>query len=234
MLGATRSEMKIFINDTPVNILKVGPAIQDKLYDVVETGPEIKISNKKLWGTVLVKDAKQEQIDRLLHLMTFKKFKNLKEITFAFEKPRPMIDYVKGHFKIVEAAGGVVENGSKLLFIYRFGKWDLPKGKLDKKETLEACAKREVEEECNIRIEIGPRICKTWHTYILNGKYILKKTHWFLMFPLDISKLAPQVEEHIEEIKWMNDDEVAIALYNSYSTIEYVIQKYRKFKSLGL
>ena len=54
------------------------------------------------------------------------------------------------------------------------------------------------------------------------------------MFPLDISKLAPQLEEHIEEVKWMNDEEIAIALYNSYSTIGYVIQKYRKHKSLGI
>jgi len=226
--------MKIFINDTPVNILKMGPAINDKLYDHIADGHDVEISSKNLSGTVLLKDAEQEQIDRLLHLMTFKKFKNLKEITFAFEKPRPIIESVKDQFRIIEAAGGIVANGNKILFIYRLGKWDLPKGKLDKKETPEAAAKREVEEECNVKIELGPRICKTWHSYIQNGKYILKKTYWFLMFPLDLTKLAPQVEESIEEVKWMNEEEVAIALYNSYSTIGYVIQKYRKYKSLGV
>lgn len=226
--------MKIFINNTPVNILKMGSSINERLYDRIETGPQLKLSGKRMSGTVLVKDAEREQIDRLLHLMTFRKFKNLREITFAFDKPRPMIDYVKDHFKIVEAAGGIVENGNKVLFIYRLGKWDLPKGKFDKKESAELCAKREVEEECNIKVEVGPQICKTWHTYIQNGKYILKKTHWFLMFPLDISKLAPQIAENIVEVKWMNDEELAIALYNSYSAIEFVIQKYRKYKSLGI
>jgi len=226
--------MKIFINDIPVNIVRMDQRINDKNYDLVDTADKIKISNKKLSGSVLVTESTREQIDRLLHLMTFKKFKNLNEITLAFETHRPIIEYIKSHFKIVEAAGGIVEKGNKVLFIYRLGKWDLPKGKLDKNETKEVAAKREVEEECNIKIELGPTICKTWHTYIQNGKYILKKTYWFLMFPLDISKLAPQVEENIEEVKWMNDEEVEIALYNSYSTIGYVIQKYRMYKSFGV
>ena len=44
-------------------------------------------------------------------------------------------------FKVVEAAGGVVSNkNGEILFIRRMGKWDLPKGKIEKGESLEqAC-----------------------------------------------------------------------------------------------
>ena len=52
------------------------------------------------------------------------------------------------HFTHIEAAGGIVENEKKeLLFIYRLGKWDLPKGKVEKGESIAETAVREVEEE---------------------------------------------------------------------------------------
>ncbi len=45
------------------------------------------------------------------------------------------------NFKVIEAAGGIVQNEKKdILFIYRLGKWDLPKGKIEKGEKEEACA----------------------------------------------------------------------------------------------
>ena len=47
-----------------------------------------------------------------------------------------------------------------MLFIYRFNKWDLPKGKLNKGEKKQDCAIREVEEECgicNLQIEMRLR-----------------------------------------------------------------------------
>ena len=55
-------------------------------------------------------------------------------------------------FEIVKAAGGLVLNENKeLLFIFRRGKWDLPKGKLDEGETIEQCAIREVAEETGVK-----------------------------------------------------------------------------------
>src|SRR5579862_407678 len=68
---------------------------------------------------------------------------------------------------LIEAAGGAVENAKgQFLFIYRNGKWDLPKGKLEKGEGKRAGAVREVEEECGIKVSsIGARVCKTYHTY---------------------------------------------------------------------
>jgi hypothetical protein len=37
-------------------------------------------------------------------------------------------DTVKKHFTLIQASGGLVYNGNKILLIFRRGKWDLPKG----------------------------------------------------------------------------------------------------------
>ena len=49
--------------------------------------------------------------------------------------------------KIVAAGGLVINEKKEILFIFRRQHWDLPKGKLDEGETIEACAVREVKEE---------------------------------------------------------------------------------------
>ncbi len=69
-------------------------------------------------------------------------------------------------FKPVTAAGGLVENEKgEVLLIFRRGKWDLPKGKLDPGETIEQCAVREVEEETglkNIELKKSRHPRKVW------------------------------------------------------------------------
>src|SRR5688572_3663924 len=87
------------------------------------------------------------------------------------------------HFKVIIASGGVVFNSNEeILLIFRKGKWDLPKGKLDKGETLEECAVREVEEETGIKnIKLEEKVIITYHTYIEFGKHILKESHWYKM-----------------------------------------------------
>ena len=45
--------------------------------------------------------------------------------------------------KKIIAGGGIVENEErKILFQFRRGKWDLPKGKLEEGETIENCASK--------------------------------------------------------------------------------------------
>jgi len=220
--------MKFFINDIPVNIIKANSAITQDDFDVIIDGGHEKIQHKKLVGKVIIREASEDQIDRLLKLMTFKKFKNLNEISFEVVNRRAVIVYVKSKFKTVKAAGGLVVKDNRYLMIYRQKKWDLPKGKLDNKEKSKIGAVREVEEECNIKVELGPKIYTTWHTYISNGKYTLKRTKWYVMYPLDDSKMKPQIEENIEEVRYLNEKELKIALFNSYRTIEQVVMRYKK------
>ena len=126
------------------------------------------------------------------------------------------------------AAGGIVENEQgEILFQFRRGKWDLPKGKLDKGETIEECAVREVEEETGLRnIQLGELIGITNHFYKEKGKNINKKTYWFAMKVSGIQKLIPQTEEDILELRWVKESELEKYLSNTFPNIIEIVEKY--------
>ncbi len=133
--------------------------------------------------------------------------------------------------KIIAAGGLVSNNRNELLMIFRRGKWDLPKGKLDEGESIEACALREVEEETGItNIALGKLIAVTYHHYFDEwiSEEVTKETHWFAMKILDDQKLIPQTTEGISEIKWVNETEMNECLQNTYQNIIDIIDKWKK------
>jgi 8-oxo-dGTP pyrophosphatase MutT (NUDIX family) len=201
--------------------------LNSKDYDVVLNSKD-EISSKKLVGKVLVYNSSLDQLERFLKLTEVKKLKKLETITFQVQDEPSAKQFIKDHFKIIKAAGGLVVDGDKVLMIYRLKKWDLPKGKLKKKEDTEKGAKREVEEECSIKVEVKDKIGDTWHTYTQKGKRILKRTTWYEMTCTDDSTMKPQLKEFIEEVKWIDRKEVKKLLKNSYSSIEEVFNKYSK------
>lgn len=220
--------MKIFINDIPVYLVGGDQLKSLDHYDHILDGKRHRIIPKQLIDDVLIHNATPENVDELLHLMTQKKFKNLDSITFASDKIKSLKKFIKSTFKVIEAAGGVVQKDDKYLLIFRKGKWDLPKGKKEKSEKNKQAAVREVEEETGVKVSIEFKIGHTWHTYIQNRKYVLKKTHWYLMKSEDDSGMAPQAEEDIQEVMWKNLTELRSALYNSYRSIRSVIHQYHK------
>jgi ADP-ribose pyrophosphatase YjhB (NUDIX family) len=124
-------------------------------------------------------------------------------------------------FKILEAAGGLVKNPQgEYLFIFRLGKWDLPKGKREKGETLEHCAVREVQEECGLkRLKVTRQLRSTYHMYYLKGNPVIKKSYWFIM-ECSERTLTPQTEEDILDAQWMSLDEIKhTVLKNTYASI---------------
>jgi len=126
-------------------------------------------------------------------------------------------------FKVVEAAGGKVLNSSskEVLFIYRFGKWDLPKGKLEAGESVKDSALREVEEECGLsNLKIDRELEITYHIYEHYGYFVLKVTHWFLMHSFGEQTLSPQREEGIEQVAFKDDIGIKEALKNTYENIK--------------
>jgi 8-oxo-dGTP pyrophosphatase MutT (NUDIX family) len=142
-------------------------------------------------------------------------------------------DDFQGICKIIAAAGGIVEsNTGKILAIHRRGSWDLPKGKIENGETIEAAAIREVEEETGITVlELKKKITTTYHTYrTKSGKLVLKPSHWYHMLAAE-GELTPQVEEDIEQAVWIDREVLLNKNEPIYTTIVEVIQLSRENKT---
>lgn len=185
---------------------------------------------KGLSGALLLLNVNMEYFKQLLLFLDKNEQTQIQQIVLVVEDIKAFKKALSEHFEIVNAAGGVVQHQDKCLMIFRRGKWDLPKGKIDEGEDAPIAAVREIAEECNIKAIIEEKICSTWHHYWLGGKIILKKTKWYLMHTQNPEAIKPQIEEDIEQIVWMDTTEVRKALSNSFSSIEYVIEK---FYSLG-
>jgi 8-oxo-dGTP pyrophosphatase MutT (NUDIX family) len=129
---------------------------------------------------------------------------------------------------IIEAGGGMVFNPKgELLMMLRRGQWDMPKGKLDEGETIEACALREVEEETGIsNLKLNGKLQTTYHTYPFQGKTVLKPSHWFKMECTGTEDLVPQTEEDITELRWVNKIEAAALANQAFPSIREMIEKY--------
>ena len=133
-------------------------------------------------------------------------------------------------FTLIKAAGGLVQNEEKkLLMIFRRGKWDLPKGKIDNGETLEQCAVREVEEETGLtNIELLSPLFTTYHTYHEGSKFILKESYWYNMKVKGKQNLQPQTEEDILEIKWVTTKEAEKLFPECFPSVIDVIKEFIK------
>jgi 8-oxo-dGTP pyrophosphatase MutT (NUDIX family) len=149
-------------------------------------------------------------------------------ITLYHEDYEKLRKDFKGLFTIIEAGGGLVTNEfNEILFIFRRGHWDLPKGKLEKYETKKDAALREVEEETGIRnLVLGKKICITNHVYKnKSGKRHIKKSYWYHMTAPKMD-LIPQIEEDITEAKWMTMESFNSRERLVYSSIIKVLDKY--------
>jgi ADP-ribose pyrophosphatase YjhB (NUDIX family) len=134
---------------------------------------------------------------------------------------------LKKSFYYIEAAGGFIEKDGQFLFIRRHGKWDLPKGKLEKDETIEHAAIRECEEECAVKgLKIIKPLSSTFHIYHYKKGYALKQSYWFYMQTDYSEQLIPQTEESITEVKWFTREEIeSTILSDTYYTISDVTKE---------
>ncbi|MCP4552950.1 MAG: NUDIX domain-containing protein [Bacteroidetes bacterium] len=139
-----------------------------------------------------------------------------------------LFEMFKKHFKNITAAGGIVRNSKQeLLVIFRNGKWDLPKGKLDPGEKTMDAALREVEEETGIgKLKIIAALNPTFHIFKIKGQNYLKKTFWYQMESNDKNAPVPQTSEGIELVKWMNKPEIENAMRNTYHSLIDLFDQY--------
>lgn len=135
------------------------------------------------------------------------------------------------YYKHIQAAGGIVRNSEDdYLFIFRLGKWDLPKGKMELGESKEESAIREIEEECSLtNLELKRFLMPTFHIYFLK-EYIIKETFWFEVFYNGVELPLPQTEEGIESVEWKKESEIPQLLENSYPNIQLLMDNYLNLK----
>ncbi len=131
--------------------------------------------------------------------------------------------------KIIAAGGLVINEKNEMLFIFRRGKWDLPKGKLDEGETIEICAVREVKEETGLQhVLLKQFIGITKHAYfdIYLQEDVIKESHWYSMITNSKEILIPQTEEDISAIQWVAKKDMETLLTNSFESIVSIINQY--------
>jgi 8-oxo-dGTP pyrophosphatase MutT (NUDIX family) len=132
-------------------------------------------------------------------------------------------------FENIQAAGGIILNhNGEFLFIFRNGKWDLPKGKLETGETSEEAAIREVVEETGLSpITIIKQVPSTFHIYPgNNGQLVLKETQWFEMNYHENAAPVVQREEGITEARWFFPEKLELIYSNTYPSIIELLREY--------
>lgn len=191
---------KVFVNNTPI-ILSTKKSIED--YEMI---PIKEASFPTIIRDILNKEAIHEEAKYHLY----------------HKKEDKLIEHLYSKLPVVVAGGGKVYNENKeILFIRRNGKWDLPKGKVEKREDMETAAMREVVEETGVSgLEITKFLYRSYHIFKRNGEFRLKVTYWFEMKTNYEGELVPQKDEGITKVKWKNTKKAKKALRDSYANIK--------------
>jgi len=191
---------KIFVSDKPIILtteIEKETNFKNYLLKTVKLGTVIRALNRT---------ALQEA--RLIH-------KNKKKLLKKFLKKLP---------NVIAGGGKVYNDNDEILFIFRNGKWDLPKGKAEAGETIDQTAIREVEEETGVEgLKITKPLEMTYHIFKRNGRYRIKITYWFEMKTSYTGKLTAQEKEGITKVAWLNKEQTQEALKNSYANIKGLI-----------
>lgn len=226
--------MVLFFDDRPVTIIRSNElSHRDSSYfDAIVDLRLTKLKTLHLDGHVLLLNTTSSLILQIVQLLQNEPPKELLSITLATDDKLAIEEKIKGMFKVIKAAGGIVTKGGDYLLIYRRRKWDLPKGKLDKGEESRKAAVREIEEETGVKGIIQNKICTTWHTYTENNSKILKRTKWYLLECVDDSKMQPQAEEEIEKLEWLSPRQAQALLVTSFSSIRYVVDRLQKMQDV--
>ena len=200
-------QIKIFVDESPI-------------YITDELSAELK--KKSIQNNVLfISDENLIKVDTILNALKTDK----KEVVILVDNIDHAKDIFFTHFINIEAAGGIVQNEKKeILFIFRRGKWDLPKGKIEKDETPEICAAREIEEETSVtNLIIKHKIGETYHIYEENKAMVLKTSHWFYFLSNEQQDIKAQTEEDITDVKWIHTRNIKEPMGNTYQNIRDIL-----------
>ena len=130
------------------------------------------------------------------------------------------------------SCGGVVIFRGKILLLYknfrtRYEGWVLPKGTIERGETYQETALREVKEETGVNARINEYVGKSEYSFSIPGDVVEKEVHWFLMAS-DSYYSRPQREEYFYHsgyykyieayhlLKFPNEKIILEKAYNKY------------------
>ena len=202
------------------------------MYKVFVNQKEIILTSTATKGTgVKVLPLKSTPFKNIIRII---RTTRVKRLYLTHDNPKKLLSGFKKKLPVTIAAGGVVQNEEgKLLFIYRKKRWDLHKGRIDKGETLEGAAKREVKEETGVKkIKVGKLAGVTYHVFKRNNRYQLKETHWFFMKTSYKGVLTPEFKEDITKASWKNKSKTAKAIKKTYPNIEDLFDKSKLMEAL--
>lgn len=160
-----------------------------------------------------------QELTELIHV--FNSLTRINKLFIFHNDILTLFDEFKACFIYIEAAGGIVlRPDGKFLVMKRDGMWDLPKGKLEKGESVEAAALREVTEETGLKeLRIIKPVISTFHTYQVKEDMVLKKIKWFEMFYEGDAEPEPEIAERITEIKWVESGMTDFIRTNTYPSV---------------
>lgn len=149
----------------------------------------------------------------------------LKELCIIHDDPVAVMREIQSGYPVIQAAGGLVQhNDGRILFIFRKGKWDLPKGKIDEGETPEIAAIREIREETSIAgLTFQSTLPTTYHILERDGKWYCKVTYWFSFRTGSVEILVPALAEGITDVRWIRKEDVHRLFGNIYHSLYEVI-----------
>lgn len=160
-----------------------------------------------------------QELTELIH--AFNSLTRINKLFIIHNDILTLFDEFKACFNYIEAAGGVVlRPDGKFLVMKRDGLWDLPKGKLEDKESSEVAALREVTEETGLKeLRIIKPVLSTFHTYQVTKEMVLKKTKWYEMFYDGDADPVPEIAEKITEIQWVKPRMTDFIRKNTYPSV---------------
>ncbi len=222
--------MKILVNKVQIEITKDHQDLDRFEYETIYDAKKDKDIFEFLeYESALIIRPSDKLVSKIFEtLLEANETVKIKKLTFVVFKPKLFKESFKKRYQLQQLAGGLVQRGNKFLLVYENNKWALPKGRIDTGEQLKEAAKREVEEESSISVNVLFKLGSTYKISAKN-KSILRRYHWFLMETQDRTKLKPSMLEGIKDAKWHTRSEIGRLHAELDWYVEEVLKKYDRF-----
>lgn len=217
-----------FVHNILIRILKFPDLVNMGIrYELVcNYRPHLLATSMCTGGHILIQIG-SERLEQLLAEISQISSNKPTSITILLSGKDDVFTLLQQYFKFISSAGGIVTKGKQILMIYRAHAWDLPKGRIEEGEATINAATREVHEECGVKAVATAKFYTTWHAFQTNRVNILKETTWYTMDCIDDSYMAPQKEEAIERVAWIDIHQLQPILENTYASIRLLLQAYQ-------